>query len=454
MVAERMPDVMEVTTETASDMITSGPEPVEMDLGKFTTSPVLEMQMEHDDSRVDDEVPDVTTGSPLAADESEGPTDPPADDGVPELTTGTPLTADEPEGSTDSPANDVQVTTILPDSASGMKSDVAEATPSEPPLSIGEYLRAPVPAPVVLPGKESTRVNITSQISKLPIIPSAANEAGMGVQLVNDATDDTTERDALVVTTDATVADQNVEENAIQDVIVATTEVYPSGIESDSADDPEDSVQPVELVQIFDPSDQPEATTYLAEANQQTESDLLITTEAFQLDETLITTTEEPNPTTDVNETLPIRLQPSPATSSSSIKRSYKGYKVYRVLLPTEESVRRILSMEDEPGVEFWADPRLLLRPRGLFVTSAADIMVAPQTAPRLEEVFRQARLLYSVLLEDVGAAIIKENPKGPSFARSQVNPTGSHRLTWERYHRLSGITFNFEIEVIDVYAR
>jgi len=60
------------------------------------------------------------------------------------------------------------------------------------------------------------------------------------------------------------------------------------------------------------------------------------------------------------------------------------------------------MALEDEPGIEFWADPRLLLRPRGLFVTSAADVMVAPSIASQVEDLFRQSRLLYSLLVADV----------------------------------------------------
>lgn len=38
--------------------------------------------------------------------------------------------------------------------------------------------------------------------------------------------------------------------------------------------------------------------------------------------------------------------------------------------------------------------------------------------------------------------SIAKENPVGPSFARSQTGSSGQHRLTWDRYHRLSGINY------------
>jgi len=191
-------------------------------------------------------------------------------------------------------------------------------------------------------------------------------------------------------------------------------------------------------VKIFDPRVDVEATTFLAEANLQTESSD-ITTESFPLDEQeLLATTEtdlslmmtvevttetgftesETNSGTEWTSTdtstfsppSPLPSPPSPfvasgrqqSTYSSSKKRNYKGYKVFRVVLPTEDSVRRIMALEDEPGIEFWADPRLLLRPRGLFVTSAADVMVAPSLASQVEDLFRQSRLLYSLLVPDV----------------------------------------------------
>ena len=190
-------------------------------------------------------------------------------------------------------------------------------------------------------------------------------------------------------------------------------------------------------VKIYDPSVDVEATTFLAEANMQTESSD-VTTESFPLeidDEEFISTTEASDSlmingqqvTTEsgINESetnsgtewtsdtttfsppspLPAPFVASGQTSTSTYstkKRNYKGYKVYRVVLPSEDAVRRIMAMEDEPGIDFWADPRLLLRPRGLFVTSAADVMVAPSIAAQVEQVFRESRLLYSLLVADV----------------------------------------------------
>jgi Carboxypeptidase activation peptide len=149
-------------------------------------------------------------------------------------------------------------------------------------------------------------------------------------------------------------------------------------------------------------------------------------------------------------------------------KRSYEGYRVYRVILPTEESVQRILALEGEPGIDFWADPHLLLRPRGLFVTSAADIMASPKAIPLVEEVFRRSRLPFVVMVDNVQVKmasavssfrgktltfdvffvvrrkllvqklISQENPS-LAMTRKDLLALHGHSLTWQRYHRLGG---------------
>lgn len=60
------------------------------------------------------------------------------------------------------------------------------------------------------------------------------------------------------------------------------------------------------------------------------------------------------------------------------------------------------MKFENLPSIELWADPKLLLRPRGLFVTSAADLLVAPDLIDFIEEAFRGAKLNYEVLIDDV----------------------------------------------------
>ena len=95
-------------------------------------------------------------------------------------------------------------------------------------------------------------------------------------------------------------------------------------------------------------------------------------------------------------------------------KKNYEGYRVLRVLVVTDEAIARVLRLEDVAGVTFWADPKLLLRPRGRFVTSAADIMVSPAALPAVEDIFRQGRLIYTVLIENVQVSHSSAPPPPP----------------------------------------
>jgi len=91
------------------------------------------------------------------------------------------------------------------------------------------------------------------------------------------------------------------------------------------------------------------------------------------------------------------------------------------------------------PGVEFWADPKLLLRPRGVFVTSAADLMVAPDVVDEVEAALRQARMPFEILIKDMQEGIDNENPPDLIDADELTSRNG-HNMTWERYHKLEDI--------------
>jgi hypothetical protein len=56
----------------------------------------------------------------------------------------------------------------------------------------------------------------------------------------------------------------------------------------------------------------------------------------------------------------------------------------------------------------------LHLQPRGLFVTSATDILVAPDVASYMEEALKQARLPFEILINDV--QVFKKKPESDSF--------------------------------------
>lgn len=78
------------------------------------------------------------------------------------------------------------------------------------------------------------------------------------------------------------------------------------------------------------------------------------------------------------------------------------------------QAARWILKFEDVPGIEFWSDAKLHLQPRGLFVTSATDILVAPDVASYMEEALKQARLPFEILINDV--QVFKKKPESDSF--------------------------------------
>jgi len=363
------------------------------------------------------------------------------------------------------PVDEKAVTSEVPEVSSLIQTTVAPAVLNDPPPSIGNDLNNGIQEgaikEVMMDENESTPADekaVTSVWHQTTVAPLVMMDETLAPDL--DVTDTPLGHASGLY---SSALHQDSEEIMLMNDPSSVTDnpfIYVTNIDGLSTESSEEiaTVKPLELVQIYDPSEHPEATTYLAEANyEQTEPTDVITTDNLDSfiqeseteepttpwpeEESTESTTDSSSTSINVKQSSPPRRQPRPSAN----KRSYDGYKVYRVILPTEEAVKLVLSMEDEPGIEFWADPRLLLRPRGLFVTSAADVMVAPQIVPQIEQVFRDARLTFSVLLDDVQQAISKENPSGPSFARSQVNsPSGTHRLTWDRYHRLSGFYFKF----------
>ncbi|XP_057376150.1 uncharacterized protein LOC130697054, partial [Daphnia carinata] len=146
------------------------------------------------------------------------------------------------------------------------------------------------------------------------------------------------------------------------------------------------------------------------------------------------------NPVTEKSDAIDENFETNGATSSNEdVAKDFTGYKVYRVTISTEEAARWILKFEDVPGIEFWSDAKLLLQPRGIFVTSATDILVAPDVADHMEESLRQARLPFEILINDVQDAIRNENPPKSENEEDLMSRNG-HTLTWERYHPLEDI--------------
>ena len=83
-------------------------------------------------------------------------------------------------------------------------------------------------------------------------------------------------------------------------------------------------------------------------------------------------------------------------------KRNYRGYKVYRVYLPNDESLQRLVALEGEKGFQFWADARPTLSRNSLYAITTADVIVAPLMINDVEKAFEEAFLSYSFLVEDV----------------------------------------------------
>jgi len=246
-------------------------------------------------------------------------------------------------------------------------------------------------------------------------------------------------------TTDPSVEIQvTTEEEFFDEEMLLSTESSATNAPSPVTIRPEEEVETVTPIVFLEG---PEATTFLAEANN-IQAELEVTTEPSTEDADQVSATTEfadfPAPVVIPAGILPpfrYMIRNKDFSKFLSKKKQYRGYRVLRVLLVTEEAVARVLQMEDKmEGVNFWADPNLLLRPRGRFVTSVADVMVSRKALPAVEEVFRQSRLTYTVLVDDVQDAIDKENVALSPFARSEMDSNSGHQLTWQRYHRLSDI--------------
>lgn len=278
------------------------------------------------------------------------------------------------------------------------------------------------PSGIELKANRSSRIKLTTD-------PSA------GIQVTTDLYDD------LDVTTDPS-AGMEVTTDPSGELEVTTDPSAGIEVTTDSLMDvtapPEEELETVTPI-IF--PEGPEATTFLAEANYFDELTELTTTPESLLLEATTDSWDYSAATTDYPELRePVTIPARRNKPLSGKKKNYEGYRVLRVLLVTDKAIDRILRMEDVPGVTFWADPKLLLRPRGRFVTSAADVMVSPKALPSVEDIFRQGRLSYSVLIDNVQEAIANENIALSPFARAQFDDSRGHQLTWQRYHRLSDI--------------
>jgi hypothetical protein len=202
-----------------------------------------------------------------------------------------------------------------------------------------------------------------------PELDNAVTTESVTILLKNNAEATPMTMDDLTIETTSVPVNEEfrtIVTDVVEDVTQSTVDFTDSGTDStDLLSDPVDEIVLMEpqLVKIFDPSVDVEATTFLAEANMQTESDDIATTESFyqaddveriEEEETLTTTDESialtigtesgTEPVTSESSTelmsetttaLPVSVKLSPPSSGIANapvtkKRSYKGYKVYR----------------------------------------------------------------------------------------------------------------------------
>lgn len=72
-------------------------------------------------------------------------------------------------------------------------------------------------------------------------------------------------------------------------------------------------------------------------------------------------------------------------------KVSYKGYKVFRLNITTQEQAEKLRSLEDQQFVDIWSDS-----------FEGVDVMVAPEQFENFERFLYHYKVPSSVFIEDV----------------------------------------------------
>ncbi len=108
------------------------------------------------------------------------------------------------------------------------------------------------------------------------------------------------------------------------------------------------------------------------------------------------------------------------AASASSPRVRYDGYKVFRVVVDSEES-GRFLGELNVPGLEFWTDLR---------VAATADVMVPPGGQRAFLAALDSRGIGHSVMIEDVEALA----------SLTKMNTAPDAKMDWETYHTLDTI--------------
>ena len=103
-------------------------------------------------------------------------------------------------------------------------------------------------------------------------------------------------------------------------------------------------------------------------------------------------------------------------------KKTYENFKVLRVQIPDEESLRYVSHPSLTNLYNIWAEPRIGLH---------ADIMVSPLNMEIVMRGLKEIGLEFAIMIEDVQALIDMENPA----TKLSENTKADHPMTWTEYH-------------------
>ncbi|XP_049878168.1 zinc carboxypeptidase-like [Pectinophora gossypiella] len=116
--------------------------------------------------------------------------------------------------------------------------------------------------------------------------------------------------------------------------------------------------------------------------------------------------------------------------ATNAVKKSYEGYKVYKVIPKTEDDVK-ILNIVQELGIgEFWDD--------NVSVKSDAKIMVSRDLQNEFLTQMEQAQIEVTEVISDLQKVI--DDQLTPAKPKSRFERESFHSMSWDRYYSLSEI--------------
>ncbi|XP_058443375.1 uncharacterized protein LOC131425450 [Malaya genurostris] len=125
---------------------------------------------------------------------------------------------------------------------------------------------------------------------------------------------------------------------------------------------------------------------------------------------------------------------PSTTHLTKPIKVYYSGYQLWRLYPKSTENVRTLEDYRISPeGVklQWWKGPTL---------SGSNDILVSPSMLDSMKEYLQDEDIAKEIVIQDVGQAILYENPKMTRREQIETEVLNGHPLTWYRYHRYADI--------------